>query len=43
MIILIIKLEYRIQVIDSSVIHHSLAAAQPVTEQKVKSQIIIFL
>lgn len=44
-----IELEYRIQVMDSAVVHHSLTCswassfAQPVLEQKVKSEIIIFL
>lgn len=43
MLILLIKFEYIIQVMDSAVVHHSLTNAQPVPEQKVKSQIIIFL
>lgn len=43
MIILLIKLEYGIQVMDSAVFHHSLTGAQPVPEQKVKPQITILL
>lgn len=43
MVLLLIKLEYRIQVMGNAVVCHSLTGAQPVPEQKVKSQIIISL